>query len=85
MEIKIQIPTYSRDSGIEFVWEENFIIQADNNLNSVVIKANKEGLQSLAKHLLTLAQDEVPVDTHLHYDEFNSLEEGSCEIVFQKI
>ncbi|USG64971.1 hypothetical protein NDK47_23055 [Brevibacillus ruminantium] len=85
MEIKIQIPTYSRDNGIEFVWEDNFIIQADNNLNSLVIKANKEGLQSLAKHLLTLAQDEVPVDTHLHYDEFNSLEEGSCEIVIQKI
>lgn len=85
MEIKKQIPTYSRDNGIEFVWEDKFIIQADNNLNSVVIKANKEGLQSLAKHLLTLAQDEVPVDTHLHYDEFNSLEEGSCEIVIQKI
>lgn len=85
MEIKIQIPTYSRDNGLEIVWEDNFIIHAENNVNSIVITANKEGLQSLAKHLLTLAQDEVPVETHMHYDEFNSLEDGSCEIVIQKI
>ncbi|MNC44159.1 hypothetical protein D3C76_379190 [compost metagenome] len=85
MEIKIQIPKYSKDNGIEFVWEDNFTILAEKNADSIIIKANKEGLQSLAKHLLTLAQNEVPVDTHLHYDDFNSLEDGSCEIVIQKI
>ncbi|GAA0394129.1 MULTISPECIES: Imm32 family immunity protein [Paenibacillus] len=85
MEIKIQIPKYSKDNGIEFVWEDNFTILAEKSTDSIVIKANKEGLQSLAKHLLTLAQNEVPVDTHLHYDDFNSLEDGSCEIVIQKI
>ncbi|WP_310551910.1 Imm32 family immunity protein [Paenibacillus glufosinatiresistens] len=85
MEIKIKIPNYSKDNGIEFVWEDNFTILAQKNADSIIIKANKEGLHSLAKHLLTLAQNEVPVDTHLHYDDFNSLEDGSCEIIIQKI
>lgn len=85
MEVKMQIPSYSSDRGIDFVWEDNFKIKADSDGKSVVIKANKEGLRSLAKHLLTLAQNEVPADSHLHYDDFNSLEEGSCEVVIQKI
>jgi uncharacterized protein YggU (UPF0235/DUF167 family) len=71
MEVRIEIPTYSRDNGIKFVWEDNFVIRAEINADSVLIKANKEGLQSLAKHLLTLAQDEVPVDTHLHYTVYS--------------
>ncbi|MED4781966.1 hypothetical protein [Brevibacillus choshinensis] len=85
MDINVQIPKYSNERGIEFTWEDNFTIKAEKFSNTIVIKANKEGLQSLAIQLLTLAQDEVPVDTHLHYDELNSLEDGSCEIVIQKI
>ncbi|MCR8843740.1 hypothetical protein NQ117_08575 [Paenibacillus sp. SC116] len=85
MEMNIQIPKYSKDNGFEFVWENNFTILAEKNEDSIVIKANKEGLLSLATQLLTLAQNEVPVDTHLHYDDFNSLEDGSCEIIIQKI
>lgn len=49
-----------------------------------MITANKPGLISLAKQLLTLAQDKVPSGYHLHFDEFNSLEEKSYELIIQK-
>ena len=85
MEVEMQIPSYSSDKGIDFFWEGNFRIAVDSDGKSVVIKANKEGLRSLAKHLLTLAQNEVPADSHLHYDDFNSLEDGSWEVVGVKL
>ncbi|UFJ61974.1 hypothetical protein [Brevibacillus sedimenti] len=85
MDIQIKIPKYTNDSGFQFVWEDNFIIETEINGNTIIIRANKDGLISMAKHLLTLAQNEVPTGTHIHYDELNSLEEGSCEIVIQKI
>ena len=45
----------------------------------MIISANKEGLLSLAKQLTTLAEA-VP-GNHIHYDEYNSLEEGSAEMI----
>ncbi len=48
------------------------------------LSANKAGLTSLAIQLLTLAQDNVPAGCHIHYDKFNSLEDGSIELVIQK-
>ena len=47
-------------------------------------KGEKSGLISLARHLLTLAQDSVPKHSHIHLDEYNSLEEGSAELINQK-
>lgn len=49
----------------------------------IKISANREGLLSLAKHLMTLADGE-PGD-HVHYDEHNSLKEGSAEIIIEKV
>lgn len=84
MEIKLNIPDYSNDKGFKFEWEYGFEIDARMEFGSVVITANKAGLLSLAKQLLTLAQDEVPAGYHLHFDENNSLEEGSLELIIQK-
>lgn len=50
----------------------------------VLISANNEGLLSLANHLLTLAQKEVPIGSHIHLDEYNSLEEGSIDLIIEK-
>ena len=84
MEIKMQIPKYSPDSGLIFCWEENSEISTRVEMGDIVIRANKEGLVSLANHLLNLAQDEVPGGYHIHLDEFNSLEEGSVSLVIEK-
>jgi hypothetical protein len=63
-------------------WIDGFEIRTAVKSNNIVISANREGLLSLAKHLTALADGE-PGD-HVHYDEFNSLEEGSTEIIIER-
>ena len=60
-------------------WVEGFEIKAAAENGEIVISANREGMLSLAKHLTALA-DGVPGD-HIHYDAYNSLEEGSAEML----
>lgn len=64
-------------------WIDGFEIKTDVKDNSIVISANKEGLLSLAKHLIELAEGEQ--GNHVHYDEYNSLEEGSIEMIIERI
>ena len=64
-------------------WVDGFSIAVSEDNGTVTISANREGLQSLAGQLATLA-DAVPGD-HIHYDEFNSLEEGSVEMIIERV
>ena len=63
-------------------WVDGFEIKAVIEDDQIVISANREGLLSLAKQLTALA-DGVPGD-HVHYDEDNSLEEGSAEMIIER-
>lgn len=85
MEVKLNIPEYNAEQGLKSTWDNGFEIGSRIIDNQVIIVANQAGLTSLAKHLLALAQAKVPTGTHLHYDEHNSLEEGSQELIIQKI
>jgi hypothetical protein len=84
MEVKIEVPEYSLDAGITYKWEHGFEIETKIENGALMIIANKAGLISLANHLLNLAQSEIPVGHHLHFDDSNSLEENSLELVIQK-
>ena len=64
-------------------WVDGFSIAVSEANSTVTISANREGLQSRAGQLATLA-DAVPGD-HIHYDEFNSLEEGSVEMIIERV
>ena len=64
-------------------WIDGFEIRTVVKNNSIVISANREGLLSLAKHLTALADGEP--GEHVHYDEFNSLEEGSVEMIIERV
>ena len=68
---------------MEIKWENGFEICVAIENNAVVISANREGLLSLAGHFKALAE-ELP-GTHIHYDECNSLEEGSVEMIIERI
>ena len=85
MHVKIEIPDYDPVIGFKYKWEDCFKIETIVKNNEIIIKANKEGLVSLARHLLNLAQDAVPKDVHLHLDENNSLEDGSTDLVIVKV
>lgn len=64
-------------------WEEGFEIGTTMGDGMVRIAANKEGLVSLANILLALAEESP--GSHIHLDENNSLEDGSCELVIERV
>ena len=64
-------------------WIEGSEITVNIYNKEVTVSANKEGLLSLAGQLKALAEG-VPGD-HIHYDEDNSLEEGSAELVIERV
>lgn len=64
-------------------WVDGYEIKAVAENGENVISANREGLLSLAKQFMTLA-DGMP-GVHIHYDGQNSLEEGSAELVIERV
>lgn len=84
MKREIDIVEYNAEKGIQFDWERGFVIATNFDDNEIIIKANTEGLISLAKQLLTLAQSNVPFGSHIHLDEYNSLESGSIDLIIEK-
>jgi len=68
---------------VDIDWVNGFEIRVKVDHGSVVISANKEGMLSLAKQLTALAEA-VP-GQHIHYDEYNSLEEGSTEMIIARV
>ena len=69
---------------MDIEWEDGFTIKVRiDDGSTVVISANREGLLSLARQLTAMANAEN--GSHIHYDEYNSLEEGSHEMIIEKI
>ena len=64
-------------------WIEGSEIAVNIYNKEVTVSANKEGLLSLAGQLKALAEG-IPGD-HIHYDEDNALEEGSAELVIERV
>ena len=83
--MQLDIPKYNPNDGFRHHWESGFEIQVSGNETEVSISGNREGLISLAIQLLTLAQENVPSGTHFHLDQYNSLNDGSTELVISKI
>lgn len=85
MDMEIDIPEYNVNTGLRLYWSDGYSIKISTNDNEIIISANREGLLSLANHLLNLAQANVPCGTHIHLDEYDSLEDGSQSIIIEKI
>ncbi|MFL5732702.1 MAG: hypothetical protein ACJ78Q_05815 [Chloroflexia bacterium] len=85
MKIEIDVPDYSPEGGLRMRWEEGSIISATEDGGAILIRANHEGLVSLARLLLTLVNEGVPSGAHWHLDAHNAFEDGSIEIVIEKV
>lgn len=85
MKVEIELEDYKKENGLQMKWENGFCIEVKADEGEVLVSANRAGLISLANHLLTLAQEGVPEGSHIHLDEYNSLEENSAELVIEKI
>ena len=67
---------------MEIKWADGFSIRVSAEDNTAVISANGQGLLSLAWMLLDLAGE--AAGAHIHLDAYNSLEEGSAELILEK-
>lgn len=85
MKLEITIPDYDKSHGLKLNWEDGFTISSYKTDTEIIIKANREGLLSLANHLLNLSQHKVPIGAHIHLDDINSLEDGSVDVIFEKM
>ena len=68
---------------MELDWHEGSKISVRVEDGTVVLSANREGLLSLAGHFTALA--EATPGSHIHFDEFNSLEENSVELIAARV
>ena len=85
MKYVIDIPEYNPTEGLRLEWDINFRISTKvDDSGTIIISANSQGLTSLARHLLVLAQSSVPTGHHVHLDTSNSLEEGSQELILER-
>jgi hypothetical protein len=84
MKKEVEFEEYIPENGIKLSWVNGYDIRCMIKNNTVIISANKEGLLSLANHLVNLAQDLISSGNHLHFDETNSLEDGSDELIISK-
>ena len=62
-------------------WAEGFEIRVTADRGEARISANREGLLSLAKQFAALA--EALPGSHIHYDAYNSLEDGSAAMIVE--
>lgn len=64
-------------------WEDGFEMSTSVRDGEVTISANREGLVSLANILMDLADE--GSGAHIHLDEHNSLEDGSAELIIERV
>jgi len=82
--VAMEVTTYDPALGVGTWWDDDAVLRAEvweSPEKTVVISGNPEGLVSLARHLLTLAQDAVPNGRHFDFDTYCGwLADGSAAI-----
>jgi hypothetical protein len=84
MRITLDLPDYDSNKGLQYKWEEGYLINVIVDEDGVTLQCNKAGLRSLANHMISLADNAVPETSHIHLDSDNSLEDGSVRLMINK-
>lgn len=83
-DVTLEVTRYSPGYGVVSAWRDGAVLRVeigDTPEVTAVISGNAAGLTSLARHLLTLAQADVPVGSHMDFDSYCGwLEEGSAAV-----
>ena len=82
-QVIIDVPA-NVGTGVPHMPQAECRICVDVAFGDVTIKANRDGLITLARHLLTLAQEEYDVGTHIHYETDTLLDDGSWSLIVDK-
>ena len=83
MDVLISVPEYDGRRGIHLEWDDGFEIGVAVDGSEVRLVANRAGLVSLARHLLTLAQDGVPSGRHVHLTAGQELE-STVDLILER-
>ena len=83
--LRTEIPDYDPAAGLRWPVVFGGLIEASDQAEEFVIRANPNGLRLMALQLLSMAQDGVPDGTHLHFDPPAQLEDGSRCFVIERI
>lgn len=81
----IELGSYSVEHGLSLRWVPGFLISATATSHDITISGNAEGLRSLAQHLLTLAEEDVPGGAHVHFEPGLELELDSVPLILNKM
>lgn len=84
LRVELEVPEKKTGEGLSLVWDSGYEITVSSSNHTIHIAANVAGLRSLARHLLALASESVPAGYHVHLDESNSLDDGSCELIIER-
>lgn len=84
MDRVIDVPEFRDGGGLHFIWDDNFEIELTVRSTEVVIKANRAGLTSLARHLLTLAQQGVREGSHIHLTADQEIE-SEIDLILERV
>lgn len=68
---------------MDIEWINNSEIRVSAEDGTILVSANREGLLSLSRQLAALAEEQP--GSHIHYDRYNSLEDGSEELIIERI
>lgn len=79
----VEVPRFD-GAALRFEWTEDYRLSVRTQGDEVVIQADAAGLETLARHLLTLAQPGVGSGSHLHLDANCGLETGSGSLVVER-
>lgn len=76
----VAVPRYD-GVALRFSWNGGYSLKVRVLGSEVVIEGDAGGLETLARHLLTLAQPGVASGSHLHLEPGTGLEEGASLVV----
>jgi len=73
-----------KEGGLQYSWVDDYRLRVRRVRDEIVIEGDAAGLETLAQHLLTLAQPAVASGSHLHLEESNGLDSGSASVVLER-
>lgn len=85
MDVKITVPEYDSSEGLKISWVDYHQIEVQVDGEVIEIRANAEGLLTLATQFLTLAQESVPTGRHIHLNDESGLSSGSRDLDIYKM
>jgi hypothetical protein len=88
VSVSVDVIRYDPALGVGTFWEEDSTLRLgvwETPERTVVISGNASGLVSLARHLLTLAQVDVPGGRHFDFDTYGGwLDDGSFALRIER-